>query len=382
MVRRRDGSIVSANLPSRGQVSAYDVERDYKIYRCMITAVNYVDSADNLTFDNVQVTYDAIILGGRQDGQEITNIKNTNMFGGQFNYHERIYRKTLTKFDDSEGKILAEQTGDIVYVGFVNGMTSSPIIIGCGTQPLDKNTTGATIADGPIHAQEYNGVYEKINKLGEYEFVRKGGTYNQEEDFFLPADRAEEQGQPAPEELFQARLKFSDNVMLWEDPKSSIEFKKNEVLWTHIVGKENTTYKETIDGTAEKTTRVYTSGLTITEDGAGDKVTFSLASGTLIDVDGAGGVVTIDADGGTNQIVIDSAGTITIKASSKVNIEAPLVDVGEGAAFSSTLFENLLSEFAKHTHIAPQAPAGALPTTPPVAPLISLVGSQSVKVKD
>jgi hypothetical protein len=245
-----------------------------------------------------------------------------------------------------------------------------------------------------LYREEYNGVLTSINKTGEWELIRKGGILS-DKGYFVPADRQqEEENGEAAEELFQARLKFSENSMLWEDPRNSIEFLKNEAKWTHLVGKsadpeseEPPAYKEEIDGTAEKTTRTYKSGMVISEDGAGDKMTITLASGTLIDVDGAGGVITIDADGGTNQIVINKSGEITIKASSKVNVEAPLVDVGEGAAFSSTLFENLLSEFAKHTHSIPgTAFAGPVPvagvTSVPTAPLISLVGSQSVKVKD
>jgi hypothetical protein len=354
---RRDGSIQSNNLPSPND--AYNrTDLDYKIYRCMIIEVYYADDQRNLSYGNPQVTYDCLIIGGRNEGQTIPNCKLVNTLGGQFNYHERVLRKTYKPFSGDNSAKLSEQKGDIVYVSFVGGRRSNPIIIGLGTHVLDVDATGATVEDGPIDRYEFNGVYHLTNKDGEYRFIRKGGTYNAEERYFTPADRAEEDGLPAPEELFQAKISFIDGIMRWEDPKSSITLSKDEQTYNILIG--------------EKQSQVFV-------DGKNDLAKIKMAGGTLINVDGAGGVVTIDADGGgTNVITIDKSGTVTIKASSKVNIEAPLVDVGEGAAFSSTLFENLASEFAKHQHTGN---LGA-PTSPPNAPLISLVGSQSVKVKD
>lgn len=376
---RQDGSVRSANTPAKRTLAAENVEVDNGMYRCMVIEVYYTDDEKNLTFNNKQVTYDCLILGGRREGQIIANCKMSNLLGGQFNYHERILRKAESPFNGQGAVEPGRQKGDIVYVQFL-GKTSNPIIIGLGTHVLDETATGAIIEDGPVDKYEYNGVNTTINKNGEWEFVRKGGTFNAEKGYFTPADRATEDGLEEPEQLFQARLKFSDNIMLWEDPVSSIEFKRDEKLWTHIVGKEESVYKETIDGNAEVLKRVYKSGIEITEDGGSDKIQFKLASGTLIDVDGAGGIVTIESDG-SNKIIIDKSGEITIQASSKVNIQAPLVDVGEGAAFSSTLFENLLTEFAAHTHLSTSILTPAV-SSPPLAPLISLVGSQSVKVKD
>lgn len=341
-MRRRDGSIQSSNLPAAGKLAQNEVAKDYSIYRCMVTEVFYTDDQQNLTFDNKQVTYEAIILGGRKEGQVITNIKNVNQFGGQYNYHERIYRKSVSPFSGEGKKGLPEQTGDIIYVGFIAGNTSLPIIIGCGTSPLDKTTTGATKDQGPIWKQEFNGVFEEITKDGEYRFIRKGGTYADDKGYFVPADRAteEENGQAAEEE-FQFKLEMLADKVVAADPKSTVTLDKVNEKMSFEIGE--------------------------------NKVTFNL--------DGKQKSITIDASNG-NSILIDQSGEISINAKSKVSINAPLVDVGEGAAYSCTIFENLLSEFAKHTHNAPQAPSGVLPTTPPLAPLMSLVGSQSVKIKD
>tara|TARA_R110000868_G_C10973188_1_gene771486 strand:+ start:30257 stop:31246 length:990 start_codon:yes stop_codon:yes gene_type:complete len=326
--QRRDGSILSSALT--GVTHRRAVEVDFGMYRCMITKTYYIDDEGNFTFENQQVTYDAIILGGKKDGQIITNIKAAGVSGGQFNYYERIYRATEFLFSGPGRKPLKDHNGDIVYVQYINGVTALPVIIGAGVSPLDKDKTGAKKADGHILVDEYNGIRKSIDKDGNLKFQRFGGEWDSDKGRFKPADEAE----------------------------------------------------ITQSFTEQKITKTFKSGMEIIEDGEAELISFSLPSGTIITANGKDGVVTIDADGGTNQIVIDKGGEITIKASSKVKIDAPLVDVGENAAFSSTLFENLLSEFAKHTHNAPQAPSGTIPTTPPLVPLISLVGSQSVKVKD
>lgn len=71
---RSDGSVVSSNLPKND--SAFNrTDLDYKIYRCMVVEVYYTDDSNNLTYGNPQVTYDCIILGGRNEGQVIPNCK-------------------------------------------------------------------------------------------------------------------------------------------------------------------------------------------------------------------------------------------------------------------------------------------------------------------
>jgi hypothetical protein len=171
---RQDGSVQSANTPVYNKLAKNRVDRDYGIYRCMITRVYYTDDEQNLTFENKQVTYDAVILGGPKEGQLINNAKAISCYGGEFNYAEKIYRPIETK--ELREKKISEHKGDIVYIGFLQGNTSAPVIIGGGVQPFDKDSTGATKAEGFRVRTEYNGVFEEINKNGEWELRRKGGT--------------------------------------------------------------------------------------------------------------------------------------------------------------------------------------------------------------
>lgn len=309
---RRDGSIQSANLPTKDSLYQNKVGVDHAIYRCMITKVYFVDDPLNITFDNKQVTYDATIIGGRREGQILNNIRTISSLGGQYNYEERVFRKATAPFSGPTKVSLSKQTGDIVYVGFLVGDMSLPIIIGCGTHPLDKTTTGATIAEGSRSIKEYNGVNESINKDGEWELVRKGGTYNSTSQYFVPADRSlEELGGIPSIEQFQARLKFSKNLMIWEDPHSSMAFDKLALTWTHVVNKDISAYKETIDGIAQKTTRSYAAGLTITEDAIADKVTIATRGGLTIVVNGLTNDAKIST--ATGDSIELSSGTVKIK---------------------------------------------------------------------
>jgi len=333
MVRQRsDGSIQSANTPARGTLASEKVESDSGMYRCMVVEVNFTDSLGNLTFDNKQVTYDCIILGGRKEGQVIPNCKLANPLGGQYNYHERILRKAENPFTGLLGRAPAEQKGDIVYVQFVQ-KTSNPVILGLGVHPLDKTTTGATFSDGPIWVEEYNGINRSINKDGEFELVRKGGTFNLLKGYFVPADRQlEELGGVPSLELFQARLKFSDGAMLWEDPLNSMEFKKNETLWTHIMGKG--AYEEVINGLQQKTTRKYLSGMTIVEDGLLQKTTRTYATG-----------MTITEDALADEFLVEAL------LGGKIRVKGATVALGSSAAELLDLVDQLLAALQVETHI-------------------------------
>jgi len=185
---RMDGSVESSNVPSRENLYAPQTELELGIYRCMITEVRYTDSPYNITFKNPQVTYEAVILGGPKEGQILTNIVAMHSLGGEYNYEERIYRKLENPLAGEKSGRIYEQKGDIVYVGFIQANKSTPVILGCGTQPLDEDNTGARSDEGPRLLEEYNGVLKYINRDGELSFVRKGGSLNEASGVFEPGE--------------------------------------------------------------------------------------------------------------------------------------------------------------------------------------------------
>lgn len=350
---RNDGSVRSANTPVYNQMAKTKIDKDHGIYRCMVTRVNFTDEENNLTFDNKQVTYDCVILGGPKEGQIIPNVKAMNAYGGEFNYAEKIYRPVETKA--LKDKRLSEHKGDIVYVGFLQGNTRAGVILGGGVQPFDKDSTGATRKDGFRVRQEYNGVFEEINNSGEYELRRKGGTVDSTTGVLTPGKD------------FEARFKLFKNKMIWEDPNSSILFEKAEMKMTTKVGPN---YSEVIDGKAKKITRKI-GDITVEEDGASKKLTATVG-GAKLEMDGGSNKVTITA--GSTVIEIDGG-------SGKIKLTGDFVDIGKAVSDFAVLFTELSTAFNTHTHMVPQAPAGVLPSMPPVAPLLQTVGSTTVKLQ-
>ena len=213
---------------------------------------------------------------------------------------------------------LNEQCGDIVLVQYIQGQNMAPMIVGMGTQPKDGDKTGATIDDGPRWVEEYNGVKTEINKDGEYSLIIKGGELDAETNDFTPAE---------------------------DTQVSSITMDKDNKV-TILAG----------DATS------------IVVDGKSDSIVIKNNQGLEINITGA----SMTINGGT---------TLTATADT-INLDAGMVNVGQGAGLHSTLFENLKSEFESHIHQVPQAMGGILPSQKPLIPLTPSVGSQSVTVKD
>jgi len=361
--RRSDGSVQSSNLPDSRFFKVAQT-KDFGIYRCMVVKVHYVGDSENYTNQNQQVTYSAIIVGGKNEGQEISNIKSISSFGGQYNYSEKIYRSVNYRSQGLSNKAFSEQEGDIIFVAYIQGDPTLPIIIGGGTQVLDLDSTGATREDGNLFREEYNGIYKFINKDGELTLTRKGGVYQTAEDYFLPQDKANKD--PS---LFEARMRWFKNTMIWEDPQNSLEFLKTEKKATLSVGES--AVKEVWDGKNEIKTITLESGLEITYDGKNDKVQITLASGDQFVIDGQ-----------TNkaEITLSTGDVFTVDGlTSKITLSSGFVDLGKSVADLAVLFSQLAGAYNAHTHPVVLTGSGyiALQT----APLLPSVASTTVKLQ-
>jgi hypothetical protein len=311
---REDDSVKSNNTP--GTDSYRNDSRDFSIYRCIVNKVKYIDDAENLSKNSPtpEVMYDCVVIGGYKEGHIFPNCRVATPFGGgQHNFGERIYRSSSKSLVSTS---LNKQDGDIVFVSFISGDTSKPIILGGGVQPLDRDSTGAKKSDGPIKKEQYNGILTLVDKNGNYSLTKLGGKYDAKKGIFIP---------------------------------------------------NSSSKKIIVEYTGEKITRSFESGLKIVEDGANDAVTITTASGAEISLDGNAGTVSITS--GSATVEIDAAG--------KISLKGDFVDLGSSASDFVTLFTELATAFASHSHIGNLGSS----TSPPLAPLLPSVGSLTVKAQ-
>ena len=327
MRTRWNGSIRSSNTPTYDQEGI--ARNDYMLYRCMVTKVLYVDDPANISKNatNPEVLYEVIILGGTEAGQTLSNCRLASWLGGNSNYSERIL--TASSKDPSKVK-LVDHDGDIVYIEFIQGHDAYPIILGLAKGL--KDTSGAKKSDGPRFIDVYNGVTTKINNKGEWSRSMKSGKVS------------------------NGAFKAESSDLIKEE-------------WT----------------STEQQVTTFKSGLQITNDGKNDKVNITTAGGSSVIVDGKGKKATVTT--GSSKIEIDgNSSKITIKAGSaeiivdgnsgKIQLNSNFVDLGTSVSDFVTQFTQLASSFATHMHVGN---LGA-PTSPPMAPLLTTVGSQTVKV--
>lgn len=332
MKYRNDGSIQSSNTPTYENTRQPE---DYGMYRCMVTKVIYTDEQENITAnaDNPRVLYDVVILGGFSAGQIISNCRLSSLLGGNFNYYERVLRPASKKIRETR---LSDQDGDIVFVQFVQGHPAYPIITALDTGIQPNGRTGAEISDGARLQSEYNGVFEEINKNGEWCFTRKGGTL--QDGVFVPAE----------DPNFEAEFKFIDNEMIWRDPKTEFKIKKNEEVHTRTY---QSGLKVTEDGANDKITRVTKGGLQIEEDGSSDKVTITTSGGAKIMIDGSGNNIEIQ-DNGTGKLRISG---------DKVALGASSAELLQQISDQLDALNTLFSTVSSHTHVGNLG----YPTAPP-----------------
>lgn len=337
---REDQSVAPASLPTRNSMAKSKDSASDKLCRGMVLRVRYVDDPLNQTINsqNPQVTYDVILTSGPREGQIFSNVRSMNLLGGQDNYSEILYRAASKPFTGPDGKPFQNQDGDVVYLEFINGDLSSPLITGLGNHPLDRDKTGATKAHGPRWIQEYNGVNTLVDKDGNYKLVRKGGVYNKPTDSFVPVDDGNE-----------AEIQMTANQLQLGAGKDSV---------TQILDGKNLALTSTVG----------TNGAVQILDGKNGIITIKTKALSVI-IDSKANKVTVTAAAGSAEIELDgNSGKISLKGSN--------VDVGTAASHMAVLGDSLLSWLNSHFHMI-----GITPTTPPTIPADSSLLSATVKIQ-
>lgn len=329
MQQRWDGSNKSSNAPTYDRPG---MERnDFGLYRAMVIKVLYVDDPNNISqkASNPEVLYECVILGGHGAGQTISNCR----LAQYLNYSERTL--TATSKDISKVK-LSEHDGDVVWIQFVQGHDAYPTIISLAK--AIKDVTAAKKADGPRLLEEYNGLIRNINNKGELITTMMAGKVEKER--FVP----------------------NKESLIKEEWLST-----EQMVTTFKSG-----LKMTVDGKNDKITQKFAGGLEATYDGKSDKGEIKTAGGVTATFDGKGKKVTIKA--ASTEIIIDGN-------SGKITLKGEMIDLGASVADFVTQFTQLASAFATHMHMYSPGPSPPVPTSPPMAPLLTTVGSQTVKVQ-
>ena len=160
MRTRSNGSTQSNAVPTKSNTT---IRYDYGIYRCVVVQTRYV-GADNPTKNSKakRVLYDLLILGGKREGQLLTNVRKASELGGNTNYAETV----LTASTKPIGTALSEHDGDIVLVQFLQGDYRYPIITHADNGLDTADEIGATEDDGVRSKRKFNGITTTIDADG------------------------------------------------------------------------------------------------------------------------------------------------------------------------------------------------------------------------
>lgn len=290
---------------------------DFGIYRCMIVDVLYTDDDQNISKNSKNP--EVLYEVVIVGGYSSGQTLSYCRLASYLDGNSNYSERILKKTTKDISKVkLQDHDGDMVYVQFIQGHDAYPIIVGMARGITQK--IGAKKADGPRFIESYNSFETNIDNKGNRTTTMKGGKTTNGE----------------------------------------------------FTGGNSAIVTETWDAENQKVTRVYASGMTVTEDGKNDLVEIKNAGGVVTSLDGKGNKISIKA--GSTEILIDGA-------SGKISLKGEMVDLGASVADFVTQFTQLASAFASHFHMVPQAPSGVLPSQPPAAPLLSSVGSQTVKVQ-
>lgn len=296
---RTDGSIQPTATPTPQNIIS---RKDYGLYRGMVTVVKYVDDQQNITqnSENPEVLYDVVILGGLKQGQIVSNCRLSSDFGGNFNYYERVLPASSKRFNEVP---LEQHDGAIVFFEFTQGHSGYPVIVAVdgGTKTVGK--TGATKDEGPILRREYNGVFELIDKFGDYTYIKKNGEINTETGQFEPNTSG-----------------FSLETTI----KGSVETKKYN---TDVITEE-------INGEEEKKILTFKSGLVLIIDGQNDNVKIQTNKGTNLLVDGSTDKVDVITNGGARAVIDGENDTVQLRdnASGEIKITGETIAIGASTA--------------------------------------------------
>ena len=388
-----DGGVIGSGVPVGQYTGPRDHYTKYGLYQGQIIRRICAEEPESVFKEGQEYVV-------RINGQDFYGVRDLRRGGGVFNYHERIFTPSDKTYGakSNHAEYVNNLSGEIVWVLFANGNADKPLIIGSTQHPRNPIVHKACKADGIFEIYEFNGIEFKIDKDSNYTITQLGRKDIQSEpgkpiilnpeatgsftkfhgngDFEINVD-----GEELRAKFIKAEHKFElyaqDNKMIFDLDGILIEDKfSNEIRMTELGIKVEDFNNNimTMNDLGINMTDIQSNFMVMNPDGvaistpggtkvnlleADDLINIETAAGVKVDIDGPNSLITLTVQ--SSIVEIDGA-------TGKISLKASLVDIGTAAAFPVALGTNLLAWLNSHTHIAPQAPAGSLPTTPPIIP--------------
>jgi hypothetical protein len=394
MSYKRDGTPISSNSIALGKVSLdltvsekerikMMLSKAVEIHTAVITDILFANDPQNKSKN--QVEYNIRIELGPRHGQPYYNVKAINLYGGMVQVAETIYyprSNPLKGKENKDGLYMFEHDGSQVIVAFLDAMPNKPIILGGWAHTNSSPLLAAKDTDGIRKLEEFNGIRSEINKDGEYILTYFGGqrdteTFKTENETTAPTTiKIDKTGAWSIEDKENQSIKI-DRVT----KKISIE-QYTEVKPTEEYGKYDTSSKGDLINSiildkAQKsiTRKVGTDKIEEKLDGTNEKLTITFKSGMILTIDGAGDKATIVTDGGAKLTVDGNTGEISAQdnGTGKIKIKNSKVGLGSSAAEVVDLIYQIANTLSTDTFAGFGAPATNAATYANIASLANSI---------
>lgn len=342
----KDGGVISSGVPiSKKRSDEHNTL--FGLYRGVVIRVIYPDDPDNSTKERVEYVV-------KVNGQEYRNCVPMTDVGAVNNYHEKILKPVEKSYSGQLDKSTYDENvdGEQVYVMFLMGNGNVPIIVGsCQHQKRKKKFKKA---DGVFDEMEFNGIQVQTDAKGNYT-IRQMGLKDKDGTILNPEAKG-------------ALIKLGGvdgDILLKSSKNGLIQMDKDGGI--SIIAKDGSIL--TMNAKDGSVLLVSKAGQAITMNG--DAINIAEKSGkTLISLNGKSCQVTSD------KVVIQSKET---------TINSGTVNIGNGATYTSVIYENLKTIFDGHNHPTAVGPSG--PPLPPMTMALMELSpatsaqSKSVKLK-
>ena len=180
-MRQPDGSIKSANNPTWDRrAQTFDTGLYYGIVTDRESPV-----LNPFNPSQTEMYYAVRIIGGHRDGTIYNHCRVMQNISGRQNFEDFTLKNSVNPIGldfASEFNFLeipGQESGDYVFIQFLNGDTSQPIIVGFAKSPLspDTQTPELPYVFGQQKIQQFNGVRTKIDPMGDYTMTKATGAY-------------------------------------------------------------------------------------------------------------------------------------------------------------------------------------------------------------